>query len=233
MKNVTILAAIVLAGAAAVALPAAASTAVYSDHTSFAAQLATSVTDTYENPGYVFFQNDAQMSAVLGETTYTTTGFPGLDFVIPVGADHFYCSGCNGSFQLGFADTSVSSGGGVHGVGFDLFANLNFNAMVKFADGTSGTYTLPTSPFTGIFAFWGITSDAGIASIHFAHDGVAATDGGMGIDNLQIGSAPTPPGGGGGAVPEPSAWALMLLGFGGLGGALRRSRRMLASGRAG
>ncbi|HEY5289395.1 MAG TPA: PEPxxWA-CTERM sorting domain-containing protein, partial [Caulobacteraceae bacterium] len=27
------------------------------------------------------------------------------------------------------------------------------------------------------------------------------------------------------AVPEPAAWALMLAGFGGLGGALRMSRR--------
>ncbi|WP_293898381.1 PEPxxWA-CTERM sorting domain-containing protein [Phenylobacterium sp.] len=30
-----------------------------------------------------------------------------------------------------------------------------------------------------------------------------------------------------GAVPEPAAWALMLLGFAGMGGALRRSRRVI------
>lgn len=36
-----------------------------------------------------------------------------------------------------------------------------------------------------------------------------------------------PPGGGGG-VPEPAAWSLMLIGFGGLGGAMRYSRRKAA-----
>lgn len=33
----------------------------------------------------------------------------------------------------------------------------------------------------------------------------------------------------GGGVPEPATWALMLLGFGGLGAALRRSRRQAAT----
>ena len=31
-----------------------------------------------------------------------------------------------------------------------------------------------------------------------------------------------------GAAPEPAGWALMILGFGGLGAALRRQRRTLA-----
>jgi hypothetical protein len=30
------------------------------------------------------------------------------------------------------------------------------------------------------------------------------------------------------AVPEPGTWALMILGFGGIGGALRNNRRKLA-----
>ncbi|THD53370.1 MAG: PEP-CTERM sorting domain-containing protein [Phenylobacterium sp.] len=33
----------------------------------------------------------------------------------------------------------------------------------------------------------------------------------------------------GGAVPEPASWALMLVGFGGLGAALRGSRRRAAA----
>lgn len=35
-------------------------------------------------------------------------------------------------------------------------------------------------------------------------------------------------GGGGGAVPEPAAWAMMILGFGGVGAMMRRKRHALA-----
>ncbi len=45
---------------------------------------------------------------------------------------------------------------------------------------------------------------------------------GMQIDNVVLGDAATPVGG----VPEPGAWALMILGFGGAGAALRRRPRL-------
>lgn len=215
MKITAILSAALLLAAGA-ALPANATT-VYSSRDAFASQLASSVTDTYESPGYGFSQSDAQMSAVLGQTTYTATGWPNVDIVTAIGSDHYYCAGCNGSFRLGFGATSVSGGGGVFGVGFDLVGNTNYDAVVNFADGGASQYTLPTSPFVQNFAFWGITSDRGIASIYLGHNGQAATDGNTGIDNLQIGAS--------GAVPEPGAWTLMLAGFGMLGGALRQRRR--------
>lgn len=45
---------------------------------------------------------------------------------------------------------------------------------------------------------------------------------GVQIDNVRFNEAITAP------VPEPSAWALMLLGFGSLGAALRKRRRLMA-----
>ena len=45
----------------------------------------------------------------------------------------------------------------------------------------------------------------------------------IGFDNITLGSA-TP---GAGAVPEPGTWAMMLIGFGAVGFAMRRRRRTL------
>ena len=49
-------------------------------------------------------------------------------------------------------------------------------------------------------------------------DDSTGADQGLGVDNLTITSAAT------GAVPEPATWAMMLLGFGSMGYAMRRRR---------
>ncbi|HEX3885932.1 MAG TPA: PEPxxWA-CTERM sorting domain-containing protein [Phenylobacterium sp.] len=195
---------------------AASATTVYSDRATFESQLAGHFTDDYENPGYTFFQSDAQMSSVVGQTTYQTTGFSNLDIVSNSGGDDYYCGGCNGSFQLDFSNTSYSTGGGVYGVGFDLVINETYNAQVTFTNGSTALFTLPLSQSFGSEAFWGVTSDLGITSIYLGDSGQATTDGNTGIDNLEIGAGP---------IPEPATWAMMLLGFGALGRALRHGRR--------
>lgn len=48
------------------------------------------------------------------------------------------------------------------------------------------------------------------------------------VDNVTFGTVLSPTGvteSGGGGVPEPATWAMMLVGFGGMGAVLRRSRR--------
>ena len=57
--------------------------------------------------------------------------------------------------------------------------------------------------------------------------GNCASGGGYGSGRTDFGSHgfSGSGGSGGGAVPEPATWALMLLGFGGLGAMLRRQRR--------
>jgi hypothetical protein len=42
---------------------------------------------------------------------------------------------------------------------------------------------------------------------------------------VYLGTEDTHEGGGGGPVPEPASWAMMLVGFGGMGAILRRTRR--------
>jgi hypothetical protein len=60
------------------------------------------------------------------------------------------------------------------------------------------------------YRFFGVTNPGGISSIFIANDG-----GGIEVDHLQYGAN----------VPEPAAWAMMLIGLGGLG-AMARARRM-------
>ena len=70
---------------------------------------------------------------------------------------------------------------------------------------------------TGTFCNWtavGVTFAGTAYSIDFG-----GTAGQTGYDNITFGSA-TP----GGAVPEPGTWAMMLMGFGAVGFAMRRRR---------
>lgn len=50
----------------------------------------------------------------------------------------------------------------------------------------------------------------------------------FGAGEGNVASRPDFPGFGGGGVPEPATWSMMLVGFGGLGAALRRRRRIAA-----
>lgn len=180
---------------------------IYNDAGIFNATLDASVVDDYENSAYGFIQSDAQMTSVLSETSYSTTGFNNLNIVSGVGSDHFYCAGCNGSFLLDFTSTSVSGANGVFGVGFD-YLNLgspSFNALVTYGNGSTEDIALSA----GGFSFWGITSELEIKSIHFGlANGGATMDGYFEIDNLTIGNSR--------AVPEPGTLLLMGLGLIGL-----------------
>lgn len=216
--------------AAVVASPVTASETLFADRTAFTAALSTSVTDDYEAATYGGFsvRTDAQMTAVVGETSYASTGF--LPFQINIVSSGRYCAGCNGSFTLGFAGTSVTQGNGVFGVGFDFVNTGDFyspdeplySALVTFGDGATQLYSLGqvVDPQT---SFFGITSSRQIASIAFGPDGQPSNVGNFEIDNLTIGSA-----GRAGVVPEPAAWALMILGFGLVGTMARRRTRLLA-----
>jgi hypothetical protein len=188
---------------------------LYNDSSIFNATLGTSAVDDYENSGYAFIQNDAQMTSVLSETSYTTTGFNNLNIVGGISSFHYYCAGCNGSFLLDFTSTSVSGANGVFGVGFNYF-NIGsplFDALVTYGNGSTEDIALASGFFNGNFL--GITSDLEIKSIHFGLANGGTTQlGSFGLDNLTIGNSRS--------VPEPSAFLLMGLGLIGLSASRRK-----------
>ncbi|MCY1060506.1 MYXO-CTERM sorting domain-containing protein [Nannocystis sp. SCPEA4] len=162
---------------------AAANPTYYNNQAAFAADHVVTITDDYSNPGYVFSQNDATMSAVLGETDYKSTGFMNLNIVQQ---NDTYCSGCNGSFELSFQTTTIGTPEGIHGVGLQVFAhdlNVPYFAFITFADGTTANIALPAA-----VSFWGVAAPERIRKIHFGLTmGGVTTSGSFVIDNLVIG----------------------------------------------
>lgn len=117
--------------------------------------------------------------------------------------------------------------------GFSFFYSSSTAATVNVYDALGGTGNILaslnldaqyngnncTGDPTGTFCNWSAVgvNFAGLAySINFG-----GTANQTGFDNITFGSA-TP---GTGAIPEPGTWAMMLLGFGFVGGAMRSAKR--------
>jgi hypothetical protein len=186
-------------------LAGSANAGIISDRATFEASLASFVVDDYENSAYNFIQSDAQMSSVLGETSYTATGHSNVN-IVPTGVGatgQFYCAGCNGSFQLDFTSTSVGTSDGVYGVGFDFHnsSNLPYTGFVTYGNGSTENFLLGAAS-TSNLDFFGLTSNYLISSIHLGLvDGGATQSGYFGLDNLTIGSST--------AVSEPASITLL------------------------
>jgi len=103
--------------------------------------------------------------------------------------------------------------------GFQLVGGNGGDANVSFfrADGS----LIQTLVLGGLAdSFYGFARDGGVQDIR----GISITNndaGGIGFDNLKHDVVSVVVSG----VPEPSTWGMMLLGFGGIGMAMRRSKR--------
>jgi hypothetical protein len=103
------------------------------------------------------------------------------------------------------------------------FGGFNVALNCTTACGNGGGLPHPASPFVFDITGTGLgvlaADDFNGHPINFAVDVV--TNGNTGVVGGGLG--------GGGGVPEPSAWALMILGFGGVGATMRNRRRSLVT----
>ena len=189
---------------------------LYTDRSAFLAAVGTSITDGYTDPGYAQSANeqgvltDAQMSAVLGETTYRAITFPNLNLagdVYAYGDGSNYCAGCNGNFQLGFEGTSLTVGHGIFGVGLDIVLHTSRHSsigdvipgeeslpgtiLIEFGNRKVETYTVP--PDVGFFVpevfFFGLTDSRRISSLTIGTEPTPLRHFWV-IDNLTIAARP-------------------------------------------
>ncbi len=108
----------------------------------------------------------------------------------------------------------------------------------NYADGTSLDLRVQSNGFGGYnsgyppITWADFLSHVGSTGVYFVS---LDLDGGWGtgeagqrllVNNFRVNDSVMSPGGSGVAVPEPAGWALMILGFGGVGAALRRRARV-------
>jgi hypothetical protein len=194
--------ALVLNAAIAQAVPT-----YYTDRASFLGAVGASITDDYSGypPQWVTLTN-AEMSAVLGETSYESLSFQDLNIVGDVyihGDGTNYCAGCNGNFRLTFDNTSLTVGGGVFGIAVDIVLHTSRHSaigdvipddtvadgtvLVEFTDGTVDQVIVPAD--IGFFGpetfFLGFTDDRGIKSLTIGTEPIPLRHSWV-IDNLTI-----------------------------------------------
>lgn len=124
--------------------------------------------------------------------------------------------------------TATFTFGGTKRISFDVGSVDNFNSITLTLLGAGGPVTLTGSQITGNAATGDQHSDLtngrltiyGTAGEAFTGLVLSSSGNSFEIDNLAVS----------GAVPEMSSWALFLVGFGGIGAAIRRRRTMVAFG---
>ena len=130
-----------------------------------------------------------------------------------------YCGDSFGQLYFTFS-TAIEGFGFFWGASDSQWTLTAYNA----ADAVVESFALPITGPSNAVDFVGIFG-AGIT--HATLSGDAGDY--VFVDNVTFGETYVGPGGGGGAVPEPASWALMILGFGAVGATLRSQRRVFAA----
>lgn len=117
------------------------------------------------------------------------------------------------TFQYSLDATEVDNGS------WTSLASLTFTPLVIAANGATLNGNANRTALAG--AASGLAIGAGQSfAFRWLNTDSAGSDHGLGVDNFTLTATLAPVAG----VPEPSAWALLILGFGTVGGALRRRR---------
>ena len=160
--------------------------------------------------------------AKTGSEGYHDIGNP-LDFMLS--------NCCNFRPDFNYGDLTLTFSSAVRGVGvyaifagdkhYTITAEVNGDPGLRYS--VSGDPSLPPQQLQLVFL--GVMSDAlDIKSLTFTSDELPFHW--VDLDNLRLNTLPPPPPSS--SAPEPASWAMLVGGFGMIGGALRRHRPRLA-----
>ena len=158
------------------------------------------------------------------QTIRNTTNFPSYPSVdgfntTPGGA--YFVEGQGGTLTFSFANPIQSFGAYLSGVQTNFFPD-----SLVFSDGSIQLISLVgtgTSNNVGELAFIGFTDPGqAITSVTIIAGATGLGEDYIGVDDVRFQLTPS-------AVPEPATWVMMLLGFGGLGAAMRSRRRVVTA----
>ena len=209
----SILSATALALAAALATGAHATTITFDE---LAAQNGGgTISNQYAGSGVTFSAGN------LGTWGGNSNGDPGGWKLEGTNGPQFLGFNGNGGGVDGYTETlTFSAAVGTFSADFARSAGSNDGEIILSAF-NGATLVATSSGSFGALAEWMSLSIAGVTFDSVTWSGSGTDFHPYGVDNVVFGAAQ-------GGVPEPAAWALMLVGFGGLGVALRRRRAPVA-----
>lgn len=153
--------------------------------------------DGFQSPAFrVFIQDGTQRSELIYEAVYNGGYTVGTESNVTA----------NSLFYQNIAGGVTNLNGGILLLTLEAFGNnYNGNAFISafgVGNGNCPNGAVNCANFSALADNLALTTTAGTRSVNFAASPVA------------------------GAVPEPGTWAMMLVGFGGIGGAMRRRRKL-------
>jgi len=203
--------------AASISSSAMATTVFYSTSAQFAAAATSALnTDTFSS----YATGTHAGSFVLANSTFTAApNSPQISnsniFCTATGNNCLIANSISGARIFSNFDPSTT--------GFALDAKFlnpgnSFTVTLVTGDGTQ-SFTQLGSAFSGFFGF---SDTSGIQSVSFLNNGSSGGFSNYSFDNVSTFTGTITSS----AVPEPASWAMMIAGFGAVGGALRRTRKV-------
>lgn len=167
-------------------------------------------------PGVYKFDSSAQLTGAL---TLNFAVDPAGLFVFQIGSTLTTASG---------ASVNVLNGGSGSGIFWDVGSSATLGTATTFAGNILAQQSITLNTSATILCGRAIALNAAVTMDTNTVSANCNGGGDYGSGRSDFGSQGFS-GSGGGAVPEPSAWALMIGGFGLTGAALRRRRRVVAA----
>ncbi len=202
---------------AATAVPVGAATTVFNDRASFdLAAGSTTLVDFNSFASEVSFQNTP---LDVGPFSIVGTGTEQFDRnfidIAPVQFSGFDVDGTTIANMVTATDgmVTLTFDAAIFAFGAD-FAALNDNDVRTMISAAGDTLT-PSVTAGNTVRFFGFTSDTAFSSITFTGNNLSD---GFGMDNVSFGGLA-------GGIPEPTTWAMLIFGFGAIGGAMRKKRK--------